>query len=136
MNGGFSIYFFVTFLIDSMNVSRSLFVLLFILPACCSCSQPSQLHADWWVTTGDEKKLLEKQDPIVAGNSDTNSMVIIIDTATRFQKVDGFGYTLTGGSAQIINAMEPTAKRELLQELFGQNGIRVSYLRISVGASD
>ena len=48
--------------------------------------------------------------------------------------MDGFGFTLTGGSAQLIQALEPTNKAALLQELFGKNGISV--LRIGVGATD
>jgi glucosylceramidase len=109
-----------------------LFFVVFIL----GCAQQPQMHADWWLTSGDGKTLLKKQDELVPTNQDSNSAAIIIDTASRFQTVDGFGYTLTGGSAQVINAMESSAKRELLQELFGQSGIKVSYLRISVGASD
>jgi glucosylceramidase len=52
--------------------------------------------------------------------------------------MDGFGYTLTGGSALHISKMNPTARETLLRELFATDGknIGVSYLRISVGASD
>src|SRR5678815_661550 len=99
-----------------------LFFMFFIL----GCAQQPQMHADWWLTSGDGKTLLKKQDELVPTNQDSNSAAIIIDTASRFQTVDGFGYTLTGGSAQVINAMESSAKRELLQELFGQSGIKVS----------
>jgi glucosylceramidase len=52
----------------------------------------------------------------------------------QFQSMDGFGFTLTGGSAQLIQALEPINKATLLQELFGKNGISV--LRIGVGATD
>jgi glucosylceramidase len=54
------------------------------------------------------------------------------------QIVDGFGYTLTGGSAYLINRLSATEKTSLLQELFGsnENSISISYLRISIGASD
>jgi len=45
--------------------------------------------------------------------------------------MDGFGFTLTGGSAQVIQRLEPVKKATLLQELFGKNGLSV--LRISVG---
>jgi glucosylceramidase len=50
----------------------------------------------------------------------------------------GFGFTLTGGSAQLIRAMSESARESLLTELFAAGGtnIGVSYLRISVGASD
>ncbi|HVF95742.1 MAG TPA: glycoside hydrolase family 30 beta sandwich domain-containing protein, partial [Flavisolibacter sp.] len=45
---------------------------------------------------------------------------------------------LTGGSAEVINTLNASKKGELLQELFGSaaTSISVSYLRISIGASD
>lgn len=63
---------------------------------------------------------------------------IFIDPAKTFQQMDGFGFTLTGGSAQLINQMSPEKRTALLEELFGTAGenIGISYLRISIGASD
>ena len=64
--------------------------------------------------------------------------VISMDERKTFQKVDGFGWALTGGSAQHIMAMSPAARTALLTELFGtdSNHIGGSYLRVSIGASD
>ena len=58
-------------------------------------------------------------------------------TQPALQTIDGFGYTLTGGSAYLINQLGAD-KNPLLKELFGtgENSIGVSYLRISIGASD
>lgn len=66
------------------------------------------------------------------------SFVIEVDGSKKFQTIDGFGYTLTGGSALHISRMEPAARASLLKELFSadDNNIGVSYLRISIGASD
>jgi len=52
--------------------------------------------------------------------------------------MDGFGFTLTGGSAELINKLPAAEKSHLLDEMFRTtgNGIGISYLRISVGASD
>jgi glucosylceramidase len=63
---------------------------------------------------------------------------IDIDPGTRFQSMEGFGFTLTGGSAQLLRRMSPPARAQLLRELFATDGtnIGVSFLRISVGASD
>ena len=63
---------------------------------------------------------------------------IDIDPRTRFQPMDGFGFTLTGGSAQLLRRMSPPARSQLLRELFATDdtNIGVSFLRISVGASD
>ena len=63
---------------------------------------------------------------------------IQIDESQTYQTVDGFGYTLTGGSVEVINSLTAARKQELLQELFGSNAnsISISYLRLSIGASD
>ena len=65
-------------------------------------------------------------------------MLITIDSIQTYQSIDGFGYTLTGGSAELINAMTAPARDALLKELFAadSSSIGVSYLRISIGASD
>lgn len=61
-----------------------------------------------------------------------------MDDKKIYQAVDGFGFTLTGGSAMLINKMNATAKNALLNELFGnQEGqLGVSFLRLSMGSSD
>ena len=55
-----------------------------------------------------------------------------------FQTIDGFGYTLTGGSADVIQALTPAKRATLLQELFGTKPgqMGISVLRIGVGATD
>ncbi|HNT48829.1 MAG TPA: glycoside hydrolase family 30 beta sandwich domain-containing protein, partial [Bacteroidales bacterium] len=55
-----------------------------------------------------------------------------------FQPVDGFGFTLTGGSAKLLWAMKADARAEILEKLFGvgENNIGTSYLRLSLGSSD
>lgn len=62
---------------------------------------------------------------------------IDINEQKVYQEMDGFGFTLTGGSARLINQMSTTNKKELLYELFSATeGIGISYLRLSIGASD
>jgi O-glycosyl hydrolase len=51
--------------------------------------------------------------------------------------MDGFGFALTGGSAQLLMRMGAAPRTALLKELFTTGGgIGVSYLRVSIGASD
>lgn len=100
---------------------------------------PGTNDVDFWLTTSDQSSLLQKQTGTLSFTSDANAFSdIIIDSTTRFQTIDGFGYTLTGGSAYVISGLSATNKANLLQELFGSNSnsISVSYLRISIGASD
>jgi glucosylceramidase len=99
---------------------------------------PAINEVDFWLTRGDQNVLLQKQSTILAFGTTTNSNPdITVDTTQKYQTIDGFGYTLTSGSATLINSLG-TAKTALLQELFGNasNSISISYLRISIGASD
>ena len=93
---------------------------------------------DYWITKGDQSALLEQQAALRFGAPDNSFAFIDIDSTQTFQTIDGFGYTLTGGSATLINNMNAGDKASLLNELFGNGptSIDVSYLRISIGASD
>jgi len=95
------------------------------------------LNAQVWTTNSDQSALLKKSD-ISVGVASKDIPVIEINEKKTFQPVDGFGFTLTGGSAMLINRMNDVAKQSLLQELFSkeENSIGISYLRISIGASD
>ena len=92
-----------------------------------------------WLTKGDQSVKLQKQNTILGFTANSNSYQNIqIDESQTYQTVDGFGYTLTGGSVEVINSLTAARKQELLQELFGSNAnsISISYLRLSIGASD
>jgi glucosylceramidase len=96
-------------------------------------------EVDFWLTKGDQSVKFEKQNTILGFTSPVNIHPNIeVDNFQTYQTIDGFGYTLTGGSAQVINQLVASKKQELLQDLFSTNGssIGVSYLRISIGASD
>jgi glucosylceramidase len=94
--------------------------------------------AESWITTTDESSKLQKQNDLVF-NSETNSnQTISVDASQKFQTIEGFGFSLTGGSAQTILKLDKAKKEALLQELFSrkEDAIGLSYLRISIGASD
>jgi glucosylceramidase len=63
---------------------------------------------------------------------------IFIKTNKKYQEIDGFGFTLTGASALLLNKIEKNKRSILLQELFGNKNkqIGISYLRIGVAATD
>jgi glucosylceramidase len=94
---------------------------------------------DFWLTTGNRTNLLKKQTGILSFGSTTNNHPnISVNETQTYQTIDGFGFTLTGGSAEVINTLSDGKRTALLQELFGnsENDIAISYLRISIGASD
>ena len=92
-----------------------------------------------WITRVDQSALLQKQSTALSFGTAGNAYPFIdVDSTQTFQTIDGFGFSLTGGSAYVINHLNATDKANLLQELFGSgsNSINISYLRISIGASD
>jgi len=92
----------------------------------------------FYLTTPDQSVLFQQQTLKNTLLGHENLAKIKVSTNTSYQEIDGFGFSLTGGSAELINAMSADAKNNLLNELFGTglNDIGVSYLRISLGASD
>lgn len=128
-----------------------LYLLTSILGILLSCSnssdasgpqptpQPVTNQVDFWLTKADGTVKLQKQNTILAFNTNYNMYSNIeVNAAQTYQSIDGFGYTLTGGSVQVINQLTPSKRQQLLQELFGssESAISVNYLRISIGASD
>jgi glucosylceramidase len=101
----------------------------------------SGVHAqvDLWLTDPGGSARFEKQmTALVLGGADNKNPTIEIDRKKTYQTIDGFGYTLTGGSAGHIVGMDAMSRAALLKELFATDGtsIGVSYLRVSIGASD
>src|SRR5262249_21325448 len=80
----------------------------------------------------------QQQPETIFDKGNSSDPVIALDEKKTFQHVDGFGWALTGGSAQHLMQMSPAARTALLKELFttDSNHIGGSYLRVSIGASD
>ncbi|MCV9388148.1 glycoside hydrolase family 30 protein [Reichenbachiella ulvae] len=95
-------------------------------------------EVETFITKANESAKLQYYDSYIGAPAQNPSIDLSIDLATTYQEMDGFGFALTGGSAGHIYYMGETEQNELLQELFGSGdgSIGISYLRISVGASD
>lgn len=92
-----------------------------------------------WLTKADRSALFVKQDQELKFTQATNqNTTIIVNDAATYQPIDGFGFALTGGSAEHIIKMTAPARAELLKNVFAfdSNNIGVSYLRLSIGSSD
>jgi glucosylceramidase len=102
-------------------------------------SLQAQKDVSLWLTNPDKSALFQLQSPpIPFSKSEATNQVITVDDKKTYQTMDGFGFALTGGSAQLISHMDGASRAALLQNLFADDGnnIGVSYLRLSVGASD
>jgi glucosylceramidase len=100
---------------------------------------PVTTDVNMWLTTADQSQLFKQQNvSLVFNNNSSNNPTINVDDTQAYQSIDGFGFALTGGSAMLINSLSEEKKTALLNELFKTDGtnIGVSYLRITLGASD
>jgi len=98
-----------------------------------------QTQVEAWVTSPATNVLFQRQNTSLNFSNTVNQLpTITVDTTTTYQTIDGFGNCLTGGSAMLLNRMDNTSRAEILKELFAsdEKNIGISYLRISIGASD
>jgi glucosylceramidase len=92
-----------------------------------------------WLTMGDKTRLLNKEADLSIKDTLTAAFPEIrIDTTLTLQEIEGFGAALTGSSAYLINRKLNAEQRSaLLKDLFDPaDGIGLSYLRLTMGASD
>ena len=103
--------------------------------------------AQVWLTTVDRSALFalepetlhfsssESEHPVASVGTPA---VVTVNDMEQYQPIEGFGFALTGGSAQLLARMSPEKRATLLKELFSTDGnsIGVSYLRVSIGSSD
>ena len=120
---------------------KILFCLLMAGISCFSFAQfPETIEIEAWVTNPDRSVLFEKMpEKIPFSNvAQGRGLPIVIDESHTMQGVDGFGFALTGGSAELMMKMTPEARKKLIEELFSSKGnhIGVSYIRLTIGASD
>lgn len=98
--------------------------------------QPAQVQV--WTTTPDQTKLLAADTATVSTAPQPGVALLSVDTTQRYQMIEGFGASMTGASAYVLNRhLSDTQRQALLQELFDpQQGIGISYVRLTIGASD
>ncbi|TBR17378.1 glucosylceramidase [bacterium] len=102
----------------------------------CLLAAPASARApQLWLTELDRSVLFSPQT--TPGAPASSATLISVEAAKTYQSMEGFGFTLTGGSAMLLHKMSAAKRAALLKELFSpSDGIGVSYLRLSVGASD
>lgn len=116
-----------------MKKINILLIVLFVL----MIKLHSNAQAIQYITKGDKSQLFQEKK-IVPSKAQNVDAIIEVDNNKTFQIMEGFGFALTGGSATLIDALPSAKKKALLKEIFGKgpNGLGVSYIRISMGASD
>jgi glucosylceramidase len=96
----------------------------------------AQMKVQCWLTDPAKRIMFEKQTGEATGAKVEAS--IKVDARQTYQSIDGYGWALTGGSAQHIIRMSAPARTALLKDLFSAKDDHIggSYLRVSIGASD
>jgi glucosylceramidase len=92
-----------------------------------------------WLTRPDRTYQLRHQVVALEFTSTSNqNPTITVDSTLTYQTIDGFGFALTGGSASLINKLQTAQRDALIRELFSPDSgcIGLSYIRVSIGASD
>src|SRR5690554_5667804 len=92
---------------------------------------------DSFTTWADKSKLLKKEE---ASNTtidlDSEYTKINIDPSIKYQVIDGFGAAMTESSASAITNLDENDKHNVLDELFNKEGLNMSFMRLTIGASD
>jgi glucosylceramidase len=109
--------------------------ILFLLCFCIDNTAISQVVTYTTTANGDLKF---RQEIISPTSHAISSNFLTVNASKRYQKMEGFGYAFTGGSAQLIAALPLEKRNALMTEIFGNqsNHLGLSYLRVSMGASD
>lgn len=113
--------------------------LILFLALTVSLAAHGQQTVRQWITAPDGSSLYAPAPEISFSDTHADRTVpIIVDERQTYQEMLGFGFSLTGGSAELLMKMSPARRSQLLSELFGKEPgqLGMSVVRLTVGASD
>lgn len=101
------------------------------------CEDPKSPLSFWLTDPAQNILFVEQEKPLFSEQTEALPTIQINDAIT-YQEMDGFGFTLSQGSAVHLLGMSQEARESILEELFGRKGnnIGISYIRLSIAASD
>jgi len=125
----------------SMRKGQILLIMLLSFASVFGKAKPKSLSNEvaCWLTSPGTSTYLKKQNIALNFTDASNSYPTInVDSTSKYQTMDGFGFAMTGGSAYLINRLASNTRSDLIRELFSADStaIGISYLRVSIGASD
>jgi len=90
-----------------------------------------------WMTTDDQKTLLQPQAPVSFSNGGSATIpTVFVDELQRYQSIEGFGASFTDSSAWLMNS-KASSLPTVMNSLFDHTaGIGISFVRNPMGASD
>jgi glucosylceramidase len=121
-----------------VNLKRLVLYPALILLVAVSRAQ-SVPDAREWLTTVDRSALFARQaEPLAFSDASGDLPAVSVNDMQQFQAIEGFGFAVTGGSAELLMRMAPERRTALLKQVFSTDGdgIGASYIRVTIGSSD
>jgi glucosylceramidase len=87
-----------------------------------------------WVTTPDGAQRMNDNGTVAFAPGGSDELTVSVDPSRTYQRMDGFGASITDSSASLLAGLDPGERRATMRSLFAQNGL--SFLRQPMGASD
>jgi glucosylceramidase len=95
---------------------------------------PAAPKAHVWVTTPDGAQKMNDNGTVAFARDGSDELTVSVDPSRTYQRMDGFGASITDSSASLLARLDPATRRATMRDLFARDGL--SFLRQPIGASD
>lgn len=110
---------------------------VFVYALLCSAPLRAQTINVTETRGNDRSMLLQDRNSITFNANTISNATITVDENLTEQRLDGFGFALTQGSAEALSQLSDATQTAVLNDFFKPNqSASISMLRISIGASD
>lgn len=90
-----------------------------------------------WITTPDHTQLLHDAGTVSFSPAAPQNLTVTVDPTRRFQRMTGFGGSLTDSSATVLDGLPRAKRTATMHDLFDpRTGDGLNFLRQPIGASD
>ncbi|OAD60321.1 Glucosylceramidase, partial [Eufriesea mexicana] len=90
----------------------------------------------YWYVSSEEGLRMQMSSAHIGSCSDSNSVVLNINTAEKYQTILGYGAAFTDSAGIHISSLSQPVQEQLLRSYFDRNGSRYSLARIPIGGTD
>ncbi|MCC8038293.1 MAG: hypothetical protein LIP02_09215 [Bacteroidales bacterium] len=106
-----------------------------LIPILTLCTLGASAQSATVYTTSGDRSIDLKQSTVSANSGAAANYVV--NTGTKYQEVDGFGYAITYAACYNLMQMSESMRNALLEKTFSPtSGCGSSYVRISIGTND
>ncbi|NXK69165.1 GLCM Glucosylceramidase, partial [Sylvietta virens] len=102
----------------------------------CACSATYCDTLDPLYESSKAGKRLERSEGRFQHNAESPDFHLTLDTAQRYQKVKGFGGSITDAAAINIQSLSKDAQNHLLRSYFSEEGIEYNLVRVPMASTD